>query len=119
MKYLKQLCIILFISFLGELLSRFIPLPIPASIYGLVLMLFALISGLVPLHAVKELSGFLIGAMQLMFIPAAVGLISVWGLIRTAWLKYLIIIAVTTTAVMLVSARVTQRIMRREGGKNE
>ena len=46
MKFLKQFSIILFISFLGEILHTLIPLPVPASVYGLVLMLAALVTGI-------------------------------------------------------------------------
>ena len=54
MKFIKQFSIILLITFLGELLHILIPLPIPASVYGLVLMLIALRSGLVKVEHVKE-----------------------------------------------------------------
>ena len=60
MKYLKQFCIILFLSFLGEALRSVIPLPIPASVYGLVLMLGALASGILKVSQVRETSEFLI-----------------------------------------------------------
>ena len=52
MKYIKQLSIILLISFLGELIHYLLPLPIPASIYGLILLFVALLTGIVPLSAV-------------------------------------------------------------------
>ena len=42
MKYFRQFFIILAISFVGEILHMVLPLPVPASIYGLVLMLLAL-----------------------------------------------------------------------------
>ena len=54
MNYLKQFAIILFVSFLGELLHILIPLPIPASVYGLLLMLLALCLGILRLEQVKE-----------------------------------------------------------------
>ena len=38
MKFLKQFTIILIVSFIGEILNHLIPLPVPASIYGLVIM---------------------------------------------------------------------------------
>ena len=63
MKYLKQFGMILFISFLGEILRAVIPLPIPASIYGLVLMLAALMTHLLPLEAVQDSGKFLIEIM--------------------------------------------------------
>ena len=79
MKYIKQFGIILLISFLGEILRAVIPLPIPASIYGLVLMLAALMTHLLPLEAVQDSGKFLIEIMPLMFIPAAVGLLDSWS----------------------------------------
>ena len=48
MKYIKQFGIILVVSLLGEGLNYLIPLPIPASIYGLVLMLLALGLKIIP-----------------------------------------------------------------------
>ena len=113
MKYVKQFGIILLLSFLGELLNYLIPLPIPASIYGLVLMFLALQSGLVPLAEVKDTAHFLIEIMPLMFIPAAVGLLNSWEVIRGNLPAYLVIAAVTTVAVMAVAGRVTQRCLRR------
>ena len=82
MLYLRQCCIILFVSFLGELLYVIIPLPIPASVYGLVLMLAALCTGIIRLNQVKETAGFLIEIMPVMFIPAAAGLLNSWSLLR-------------------------------------
>ena len=75
MKYLRQFLIILFVSFLGEVLNYLIPLPIPASIYGILLMFLALELHIIPLSAVRETGRFLIEIMPVMFIPAAVGLL--------------------------------------------
>ena len=46
MKYVQQFSIILLISVIGELLKTFLPLPVPASVYGLVIMLVALLTGI-------------------------------------------------------------------------
>ena len=54
MKYVKQFAIILLVSLAGELMSFLLPLPVPASIYGLVLMLFSLLTGLIKLDAVHD-----------------------------------------------------------------
>ena len=82
MKFIKQFSIILLITFLGELLHILIPLPIPASVYGLVLMLIALRSGLVKVEHVKETAVFLIEIMPVMFIPAGAGLLESWGVLQ-------------------------------------
>ena len=122
MKYLKQFTLILAISFLGEILHYLIPLPIPASIYGLVLLFAGLESRLIPLHAVKEISEFLIEIMPVMFIPVAVGLIDSWGLMADHIAAYLVVTFVTTVAVMAISGLVTQLVIRRsrkDGGEHE
>ena len=75
MKYIKQAFIIFFISFLGELLNKYIPLPVPAGVYGLVLLLGALCSGVVKLPDVENFGALMIEMMPLMFVPPAAGMI--------------------------------------------
>lgn len=114
MKYLRQFAIILFISLLGELLRVLIPLPIPASVYGLVLMLLALTTGIIKLHQVKEASAFLIEIMPVMFIPAGVGLLESWSALKPVWIPVVLITMLTTVFVMVVTGRVAQRIIGKE-----
>ena len=91
MRFIKQFSIILIISLIGEALHYFIPLPVPASIYGLLIMLAGLQTKLIPLDSVQEASYFLIDIMPLMFIPAAVGLLDSWGLLRPILIPFLVI----------------------------
>lgn len=79
MKFLKQFLIILVITFMGEGLKYLLPLPIPASIYGMVLLFLALMTGIVKLESVRDAGKFLIEIMPVMFIPAGVGLMVSWG----------------------------------------
>lgn len=113
MKYLKQFMVILAFSFLGEVLHQVLPLPIPASVYGLVFMLAALMTGVLKLHQVKEASAFLIEIMPVMFIPAAAGLIDSWGILQPVIIPLGIITVVTTVFVMVVIGLVTQGIIRK------
>ena len=78
MVFLRQFGIILCFSLLGEILHFLIPFPVPASVYGLVLLLLALCAGVVKLEQVQKTAGFLIEIMPMMFIPAAVGLLDAW-----------------------------------------
>ena len=114
MHYLKQFMIITLIALVGEALSFIIPLPIPASIYGIILMLLLLISGRLKVESVKEVSAFLLAIMPVMFIPAAVGLMDSFSLLSGSVAAYLVILVVSTFAVMAVSGRVTQFIIRKE-----
>lgn len=113
MKYLKQFLIIIAVTFVGELLKYVIPLPIPASIYGLLIMFILLATKILPLNMVKETGDFLVKIMPVMFIPAAAGLIVIWADIKGIWLSLIVITVVTTILVMAVSGKVTQAIIRR------
>jgi holin-like protein len=117
MKYILQLCIILFISFIGELLRALIHIPVPASIYGLLLMLLCLVTKIIKLEWVKDTGTFLIEVMPLMFVPAVVGLIAQWSDVSKLLLPIIIVIPVTTVIVFVVSGRITQSVLRR--GKRE
>lgn len=124
MKYLRQFCIILIISFVGDLLHSVLPLPVPGSIYGILLMFALLKSGLLPLDAVKDTGKFLIEIMPVMFIPAAVGLVESWGLIGKSLGVYAVVTVVSTILVMAVSGMITQKFvggseMPREEEKTE
>ena len=118
MKYLRQFAIILFVSLLGELLRILIPLPIPASVYGLVLMLVALTTGMLKVHQVKAAADFLIEIMPVMFIPAGVGLLDSWPALRSVWIPVVLITLLTTIIVMAVTGQVAQKIIRKEEKKN-
>ena len=115
MKYIKQILIILLFTVLGEVLSRLIPFPIPAAIYGIVLMLLALGTGILKPKAVKEVSGFLISIMPVLFVAPAVRILEYWGIIGPNVAAIVIIAVGTTILVFAVSALVTQLIMK--GGK--
>lgn len=119
MKYLGQIFIILLVSFVGELLNTLVPLPIPASIYGIILLFCLLEFRVIPLRAVKETGDFLVSIMQLMFIPAAVGLLEAWNVIAPNWLPYILITLISTFVVMFFSGRVTQAVIRHSRVKEE
>ena len=115
MKYVKQFLIIIIISFVGEVIHHFIPLPIPASIYGMVLLFLLLEFKLIKPAQIQETCNFLIQAMPVMFIPAGVGLLEKWGYVSNIWLPLLATLAISTIIVMAVSGWVTQLVNRRFG----
>ena len=117
MKYLRQFMIILLVSFWGELLKYVIPLPVPASIYGLVILFILLETGILKLDAVKETSVFLIEIMPLMFIPAGVGLMESWGDLNSMLVEVVVISLVSTVLVMGVSGKVTELVLKRSANR--
>ena len=119
MKYVKQFLIILLISFIGEGLNYAVPAPIPASIYGMVILFVCLCTKIIKLDDVKDTGMFLIEIMPLMFIPAGVGLMKSWGVLKPLIVPVLVITVVSLVAVMGVSGRVSQRIIANEDKKGE
>lgn len=114
MKYLKQFLIILVISFIGEVLKEILPLPVPASIYGMVILFVCLAAGIIKLEAVKEAGKFLIEIMPVMFIPAGVGLMSSWGVLKPMLVPVSVVTVVVLVAVMAATGRVSQAVIRRK-----
>lgn len=117
MKYLRQLLIILIFSFIGEILHSLIPIQVPASIYGLVLLFIALLTGIIQLPQVKEAAKYLIEIMPLMFIPAGVGLLESWGDLKSILIPVLLLLVASTILVMGVSGKVTQGMIQRSKRK--
>ena len=118
MKYLKQVLIILGFTFLGEVLAWLIPFPIPAAIYGIVLMLIALGTGLLKPAHVKESSDFLISIMPVLYVPACVRILEYWGVLSRNITAIVTITVVSTFLVFAVSALVTQVLLKKKGGSD-
>ena len=114
MKLLYQFGVILAVTFVGELLYALLPLPISASIYGLIVMLICLGTKVVKLSQVKIAADFLIDIMPPMFIPAAVGLIVVWGDLKEILIPVVVITCLSTVIVMVCTGKVTQTLIRRK-----
>ena len=112
MKYVQQFSIILLISVIGEVLKTFLPRPVPASVYGLVIMLVALLTGILKLDQVKGAADFLVEIMPVMFVPAGAGLITAWSSLKPICVPVLIMTFISTVIVMVVTGKVTQGVIR-------
>ena len=117
MKFVKQLLIILGFTALGEVLNHVIPFPIPAAIYGLVLLLIALGTGLLKTGQVKEASHFLISVMPVLYVPACVRILEYWGVIAQNVTAIVTVTVTSTFLVFAVSALVTNRLLKGKEGK--
>jgi Putative effector of murein hydrolase LrgA len=119
MKNLCGLGIILLISFIGEMANYLLPLPIPGSIYGLILLFILLQARVIPLEMIKAVSSFLIEIMPVMFVPATVKLMESWGILAPRIFSFSIVTIVSTIVVMVVAGKVVQRILDERGGNDE
>ena len=115
MKYLSQFLIILGFTLTGEALQRLIPLPIPASVYGLTLLFLALNLKIVKVEQVKQTGAFLTSILPILFVSPAVNIVDDWGLIREDLLPILLILMASTFVTFGISGRIAQRMLRKGG----
>jgi possible murein hydrolase regulator lrgA len=92
--------------------NKLLPLPVPAGVYGLIFMLIFLMQGIIPLDAVEQVGNFMLETMSIMFLPAAVGIMTVTKLLMPVLVPYLVIIVLSTIIVMAVTGLVSQRILK-------
>lgn len=117
MNYLKQFCVIIIFSFLGELCRWLIPYPIPASIYGMVLLFAALSLKIVRVEQLRDGSSFLVSCLPVLFVAPAVSLMACWDQLKNALVPLLVIVLAATVLTFGVAGVVTQWLLgRRKGG---
>ena len=118
MKYITQLLYILLFTGLGELLEYLIPLPIPAAVYGLVLLFLALQLRIVKLEHIKTAGDWLIGIMGILFVAPTVNILGCWDKIAPYLLPISVIVVVSTVVVFAVAGTVT-RLLTKKGDKGD
>ena len=114
MKYLYQFAIIVGFTFLGETLNRLIPLPIPAAVYGLVLLFLALQLRIVKLDHIKTAGDWMIGIMGILFVAPTVNILGCWDKIAPYLLPVTVIVLTSTVVVFGVAGLVTKLLTRKE-----
>lgn len=114
MKYLKQFCLIVLFSFLGELCRYLIPYPIPASIYGMILMFAALSLRIIKIENIKEAGMFFATCLPVLFVAPVVNLMAYWEQLRTNLIPIVLIVVASTFVTFGVAGIVTQILVNRE-----
>ncbi len=119
MKYLTQFLIILGFTLTGEALQRLVPLPIPASVYGLLLLFAALCLGLVKVEQVKQTGAFLTSILPILFVSPAVGIVEDWALIRAELLPILILLVASTVLTFGIAGGMAQAFLKKGGASHD
>jgi len=114
MKLLRQFLIILIICAVGEVLNKAVHIPLPGSIIGMLLLFFCLISGLIKLEMIEDISRFLLDHLAFFFIPSGVGLLAYVGILKRNFVPLMVICFVSTILVMVVTGFTVQLIKGRK-----
>ena len=118
MGYLMQLMIISIITLIGEFLHNALPLPIPASIYGMVLLFICLLTGIIKEQQIQETADFLLLIMPVMFIGPSVGIMEDSGILMDTLIPFIFIIVLSTAIIMAITGIVTQKILHLKGSRS-
>lgn len=113
MKFLKEAVLIAAITFAAEIIKFFVPLPVPASIYGLILLFILLKAGVLKLEQIENVGGLLLELMPLLLVPASVSFLTVLDALQAMLLPVLIMGLIGTIVVMAVTGRVSQWLVQR------
>ena len=122
-KYIFEFAIICIIAAVGEILNFLLPLPIPASIYGMILLFIALCTKIIKLEHIEHVADFFLGIMPILFIPSTVSLMTRWGILKDNLLGMLVTCMISTVLVFAITGLLAQAIMlrreKKEGEDNE
>ena len=116
MKIIMQLFWIILFSLLGEIVSVAIAsfVAIPGSVIGMVLLFLALHFNVLKLSQVDEVGSWLTDNMAILFVPAGVGLMTNFDVLAESWLQLIVIMFVTTIAMMIFVGKIVQAIMNKD-----
>lgn len=110
MKIIKQFFWIVLFAVIGDVVATLIPLPIPGSVYGLIIFFIALHWKILPMEKVDTVGSWLTSNMAIMFVPAGVGTINYLSNLAENWWQLPLIIVVSTIILIIVIAWVTDRL---------
>lgn len=117
MKILRQMGIIFGILFGSHILQKSLGLPIPSTVIGMIILLICLLSGVIKLEMIEEVSKFLLDHLIFFFIPAGVGIMTSVDMIGDKWLSILIVIVLSTIITMVVTGLTVQVLAKKSKEK--
>ncbi len=117
MKYLRQFFIFAIVAFIAEALKLVVPLPIPASVWGMLTMFVLLCTKMIKLEQVEATADFLLAVMAVFFIPFSSNLINDFGMIKDILPVMCIIIIVSTAVCFFVTGKISEFIIKKTSGR--
>lgn len=119
MKYLFQIGIIAAISAVAELLYIVIPLPIPASVYGLVLLFVLLMTKVIKLAQIEETADYFLLIMPVLFLEPSVKLMTSLSIMKGQAVRLFVLCMISTCVTIMVTGMVAQAVIRMRGKRKK
>ena len=121
MKYLIQTGIITAICFVGEMLAIVLPLPIPGSIYGVILLFTLLCLHIIKPEHICDICDFFMQILPFLFVSPAVKIMTSFDILLQNLIPFIIVLFTSTLAVTIITGSVSQLVikMRKETRKEK
>ena len=120
---LREFIIIFIINYIGTIISKTLALPIPGTIIGLLLLFALLYYKIIKLNMIENVANFLLANMTIFFMPPTVKIMDSYQLLQGNFIKFVVLIIVSTVITMGVTGKVVQFMIehldRKEKKKNE
>ena len=113
MNILKQRIFILYVNFLGAVVSKSLSLSILGNIMGMIFLFIFLVTGIIKLEKIEDAAKSILGNLAFLFIPAGVGLMNYFGIISNYVAQILFIVVITTFIVMSCTGLAVQLVSRK------
>lgn len=109
--FFHQALVIAVILFISNIIESFMPIPMPASVIGLVLLFIALCTGIIKLGEVEKVGTTLTNNIGFLFVPAGISVINSLGVLSTSPILIILLIIISTLLLLLCTGFFSQMLI--------
>ena len=109
---LEAIATFLVFQLIGEVIARTLAIPLPGPVIGMLLLLAVLIARPHFVEKIEPTAISLLERLSLLFVPAGVGVMTHFDILRAQWLPIAVSIIVSTVATIIVTSVVMSFVER-------
>ena len=98
--FLQQAFVFALIMLISNGIAKVVPLAIPPSLIGMLLLFGALCTGIVKLEQIEGLANSLSSVITFLFVPSGISLVNSLGIMKSSGIQILVVILIATLALM-------------------
>ncbi|KTT79442.1 antiholin-like murein hydrolase modulator LrgA [Mammaliicoccus sciuri] len=110
--FFHQALTISIVLLISHVIESFMPIPMPASVIGLVLMFIALTTGVIKLEQVEAVGTALTNNIGFLFVPAGISVINSLGILSTSPILIILLIIISTILLLVCTGIFSQMIIK-------
>lgn len=112
MHIIRQIAVLFGLCLLGEAVSMLLPIPIPASVISMMLLLGLLLKGWLKLGHIEDVGKFLLSNMAFFFVPIGVSMMEHSALLKETIGPIIVICIVTTILTFGATGMTVELVMK-------